>query len=100
MKVTTEQRTQIIRKITKLDYMEYMVEKFGSRAAIYFPEEETLKLHTTYIMKDRCKNALNQCNQISETIMRSLERKEKKNFKWMDWQSNVIQKATEISTSA
>eukprot|EP01084_Bolivina_argentea_P201909 345053_1 len=39
------------RRITKLDYMEYMVEKFGSRAAIYWPSDGKLYFHTTYIMK-------------------------------------------------
>eukprot|EP01083_Nonionella_stella_P124200 374884_1 len=40
------------RKITKIDYMEYMIEKFGSRAAIHHPEDDTLSLHTTYILKE------------------------------------------------
>ena len=29
--------------------------------------------------------------------MRSLEQKEKKDFKWLDWQSTVIKKGDEIS---
>ena len=62
----------------------------SSRSAISRPQHETLKLHTTFIMKDRCKNAENKCSQISEQIMRSLEHKEKKNFEWMDWQTAVL----------
>eukprot|EP01083_Nonionella_stella_P292713 995592_1 len=67
-----------IRKTTKMDYMEYMVEKFGSRAAVCYPPSAKLSFHTTYIMKDECKDALNLCDQIAAKIQKSLYEKESK----------------------
>eukprot|EP01083_Nonionella_stella_P236833 831378_1 len=96
LRVHTQKKTHGVRKITKLDYMEYMIEKFGSRAAIYYPEDDKLCLHTTYIMKEQAQNAMKLCEQISEKICKSLEDKEKKNFKYLTWHCNVLPAVDEI----
>eukprot|EP01083_Nonionella_stella_P205503 748291_1 len=90
LKINKGKTTKGIRKTTKLDYMEYMVEKFGSRAAVCYPPSSKLLFHTTYIMKDECKDALNLCDQIAAKIQKSLYEKESKDFKHMSWECAVI----------
>eukprot|EP01083_Nonionella_stella_P124201 374885_1 len=90
MKLKQRQMSQK-RKITKIDYMEYMIEKFGSRAAIHYPDDEMLALHTTYVLKEECKDAQSLCEQVEKRIRSSLEDKEGKNFAYLNWKCNVIQ---------
>eukprot|EP01084_Bolivina_argentea_P024956 46450_1 len=88
-----KRRSKVVtqREITKLDYLEYMIEKFGSRAAVYHPTDATLQLHTTYMMKEECKDALNLCQQVSTKIQKSLYDKERKNFKFFNWDCQVFE---------
>eukprot|EP01084_Bolivina_argentea_P221710 375461_1 len=97
MKIRKQQGNHGKRKITKLDYMEYMVEKFGSRAAIFYPEEALLSLHTTYIMTDKSNNPKQLCDQVQEAIKRSLYDKEKKDFKHLLWKHSVFNYTQEQS---
>ena len=86
-------------KIIKLYYMEYMMEKFGSKAAIHYPNDGKSCLHTTYIITDECKDSKDLCNQISEKICKSLYDKEKKDFKHLSWMNNVINLSDKQSAS-
>jgi len=90
MKVSETQKKKTVRKITKLDYMEYGLEKFGSRAAIFHPNEAKLRLHTTYITKGDVQDAETLCKQVNAQICQSLKNKEQKSFKWLNWRCNVL----------
>ena len=85
----TEQRKDK-QPITKLDYLEYMVEKFGSRAAIYYPRDRKLAFHSTFLLEDKCKDAKAICDSVCETVQTSLEVKEMKNFKFLEWNTAVF----------
>eukprot|EP01084_Bolivina_argentea_P312020 540159_1 len=78
------------RTITKLDYLEYSVQKFGSRAAIFHPPKGKLHLNTTYILQDECKNSSELCNSVARKIKHSLFQSEKKDFQYLTWSCNVI----------
>eukprot|EP01084_Bolivina_argentea_P104321 186803_1 len=89
---TKQQQTGRQRYITKIDYLEYMMQKFGSRAAMLVPTDSKLVLHTTYILMDECKNAANLCNSIVKKIIDSLYKSEKKDFQHLKWNCNVMKK--------
>eukprot|EP01084_Bolivina_argentea_P168442 292106_1 len=98
MKIDSQQNNTSKRKITKLDYMEYMIEKFGSRAAIHYPEKALLSLHTTYIMTDNdSHNPTILCEEIQKAIKKSLYDKEKKDFTYLHWECVVFKYDEEIN---
>ncbi len=47
-------------------------------------------------MEEQTQNADKLCERISHTIMKSLEDKEKKNFRYLSWHCNVLQNEDSI----
>jgi len=88
-----EEKQGMARRVTKLDYLQYMMEKFGSRHE-FAPNDKKLLLNTTFIVTDtnvsNAKALQNKCENVINYILHQIRNVSKKDFSHCDWKCNSI----------
>ena len=88
-----------VRKVTKLDYFQFMMDKFGSRAVFfnggsddYLELNTCLLLDSTSISKDKIvsKKEISQCQRVPANACEMVFDQCKKDFSLLKWNTNVV----------
>ncbi|ETO06455.1 hypothetical protein RFI_30937, partial [Reticulomyxa filosa] len=96
-KMDKQDQEHCIRKETKLDYLEYHFEKFGSRPEFHdLGQDGKLTFHTTLFMDEaQCKTTEEKkkleclCSQIPSNVTNIIQSSSKKDFTYLNWECSL-----------
>ena len=87
------------RRVSKLDYFQYMLDKFGSKPVFFHgTSDDFLELNTCFLLDSKsvstdeiiCKTDISQCKRVPDRACGLVFDQCKKDFKLLQWNSDVV----------